>query len=76
MKRTKSKKKIVKIKEVAKKRLVKSPGVKKAKTAKAKPLKPIGRVTHFYGGIKVAIVKFKKSVRAGTGLYFKGATTD
>jgi hypothetical protein len=50
---------------------------KKAKTAKApKPAKPIGVVTHFYTEIKVAIVKFKKPVRVGTELYFKGATTD
>ena len=38
--------------------------------------KSIGRVTHFFGGIKVAIVKFKKPVKVGTRLYFKGATTD
>src|SRR3989344_2213934 len=38
--------------------------------------KPIGKITHFFGGIKVAIVKFKKPVKVGTRLYFKGATTD
>ena len=61
--------------------------VKKKKTApKAKPrekisppvkkLKPVGKVTHYYAHIKVAIVKFNTKVKAGTELYFKGATTD
>jgi hypothetical protein len=60
-----------------KKKLVKKKVKKAPKVAKApKPIKPIGVVTHFYTGIKVAIVKFKKSVRAGTELHFKGATTD
>ena len=44
--------------------------------AKPKAQKPIGTVTHFYNEIKVAIVKFKKPVRVGTELHFKGATTD
>ncbi len=38
--------------------------------------KPIGVVTHYYGGIEVAIVKFNKSVRVGDQIRFKGATTD
>jgi len=38
--------------------------------------KPIGLVTHFYGGIGVAIVKFNKAVKAGTTIAFRGATTD
>ena len=52
--------------------------IKKAKVVKkaAKPLKPVGAVTHFYAGIKVAIVKFKKPIRVRTELRFKGATTD
>ena len=45
-------------------------------TLHAKPLRPIGRVTHFYGGIKVAIVKFKQDIRKNTKVRFKGATTD
>lgn len=55
----------------------------KAKAGKTKMVspqksigKPIGVVTHFFGGIKVAIVKFKKPVKVGTRLYFKGTTTD
>ena len=46
------------------------------KKAKAKKVKPIGKVTHYYAHIKVAIVKFNTKVKAGKELYFKGATTD
>ena len=38
--------------------------------------KPVGVVTHFYKKIGVAIVKFNKTVPAGTKVAFKGATTD
>ena len=38
--------------------------------------KPIGAVTHYYGKIKVAIVKFNKSVKVGEKVRFAGATTD
>ncbi len=38
--------------------------------------KPIGKVTHFYGNLGVAIVKFSKEVGAGSELHFKGVTTD
>ncbi|MBI3589229.1 MAG: translation elongation factor-like protein [Candidatus Liptonbacteria bacterium] len=41
-----------------------------------KEQKPIGEVTHFYGHLGVAIVKFNKVVTVGTTLRFKGATTD
>lgn len=51
--------------------------VKKAvKAAKPKVIKPIGVVTHFYGGIEVAIVKFKVPVKKGSAISFRGATTD
>jgi hypothetical protein len=53
--------------------------VKKAKPAKKpapKKIKPVGTVTHYYAHIKVAIVKFNTKIKAGTELYFKGATTD
>lgn len=43
---------------------------------KTKKEQPIGVVTHYYGGIGVAIVKFKKAVEAGTEVKFRGATTD
>lgn len=38
--------------------------------------KPIGEVTHFYGGLGVAIVKFRQDVPAGADVTFQGATTD
>lgn len=38
--------------------------------------KPIGVVTHFYGGISVAIIKFTKAASVGDEIRFKGATTD
>ncbi len=49
--------------------------IKKAVPA-VKREKPIGVVTHYYGGIKVAIVKFKKVVKIGMEVDFRGATTD
>jgi U32 family peptidase len=58
------------------------PVVKKAKkqfitkVKMPKAPKPIGAITHFFGDIKVAIVKFKKPTKIGARLYFKGATTD
>lgn len=38
--------------------------------------KPIGEVTHFYGHLGVAIVKFNTNVSVGAKLHFSGATTD
>ncbi|MBI2033483.1 MAG: translation elongation factor-like protein [Candidatus Liptonbacteria bacterium] len=38
--------------------------------------KPIGEVTHFYGHLSVAIVKFNKTINVGAKVKFKGATTD
>ncbi len=48
--------------------------MKKKKSAKSN--KPVGKVTHYYTHIKVALVKFNTKIKAGTELYFKGATTD
>ena len=42
----------------------------------SKESKPIGTVTHFYGNLGVAIVKFNTTVSVGTRVKFKGATTD
>ncbi len=47
-----------------------------SKPQKVKKPKPIGVVTHFYGNIGVAIVKFKTTVKTGAALRFSGATTD
>jgi hypothetical protein len=60
---------------MAVKKKKKSPAVAK-KSARAKKIKPVGKVTHYYAHIKVAIVKFNTKIKAGTELYFKGATTD
>ena len=38
--------------------------------------KPIGTVTHYFGNLGVAIVKFNKLISVGAKLKFKGATTD
>ncbi len=42
----------------------------------SKAEKPVGVVTHYYGGLEVAIVKFAKAMPVGVKLHFKGATTD
>lgn len=60
----------------------KKSAVKKSAPKKVKkvipvaPSKPVGVVTHFFTAIKVAIVKFKKPVKAGVIVSFRGATTD
>lgn len=46
------------------------------RSAPPKKIKPVGKVTHYYTHIKVAIVRFNTKVKVGTELYFKGATTD
>ena len=38
--------------------------------------KPIGEVTHYYGGLGVAIVRFNQEVSDGASITFQGATTD
>ena len=43
---------------------------------KAAAEKPIGMITHFYGGIGVAIIKFNKAVKKGINIRIKGVTTD
>ncbi len=69
-------KKVKKIKKSVAIKKGKKPAVKRKKAAKAKVTKPIGRVTHYYGGIGVAIIKFNKAVPVGAMLHYKGATTD
>ena len=66
-------------KKTIKKKIAKKKTIKKKKPAvgkKAGAQKSIGRVTHFFGNLGVAIVKFKKPVSAGATVHFKGATTD
>jgi hypothetical protein len=62
-------------KKIAKKANTKKAAVKK-KAVPVKKIKPVGKVTHYYAHIKVAIVKFNTKVKTGAELYFKGATTD
>lgn len=50
--------------------------VTKAKAAQKAQGKPIGAVTHFYGNIKVAIIRFKKPVSVGETVAFRGNKTD
>lgn len=38
--------------------------------------KPVGEVTHYYGGLGVAIVKFNQDMPVGKNLTFQGATSD
>ena len=48
----------------------------KFKFNKSKEPKSIGEVTHYYGGLGVAIVKFNQSMKVGERVHFKGANTD
>lgn len=38
--------------------------------------KPIGEITHYYGKIGVAIIKFNREVKKGEMVHFKGPHTD
>lgn len=38
--------------------------------------KPIGKVTHYFDNLGVAIIKFSKGVKIGQDLNFKGADVD
>lgn len=69
------KKRSKKDKKVTVKKTVRK-AARKLAAKKAAVVKPIGRVTHFYSHIKVAVVKFSKAVRKGTPVRFHGATTD
>src|SRR3990167_2291646 len=63
------------------KKSIKRPSKKGRKTTPKKvdkkiETKPIGKITHFYGCIGVAIIKFTKPVNVGDSIQIKGATTD
>ena len=38
--------------------------------------KPIGKITHYYGHLGVAIIKFNRNVKKGEEVHFRGAHTD
>jgi len=46
------------------------------KAKKPKEPKAIGKITHYYGHLNVAIVKFSRVVKVGESVHFKGANTD
>lgn len=48
----------------------------KLRTKKSSGPKPIGVVTHYFGNLKVAIVKFNKPIKKGRVLRFLGATSN
>ncbi len=69
-------------KKIIRKKLIKRKVKKSAKKIAKKAVKkvsapkPIGKIIHFYGNIKVAIVKFNKPFKSGGAIKIKGATTD
>lgn len=63
------------VKKVIKKKVAKKKVVKKV-VAKPKKVKKLGEVTHFYGGISVAIIKCAEVIKLGQKVRVKGATTD
>ncbi|MEK7192288.1 MAG: hypothetical protein AAB646_02125 [Patescibacteria group bacterium] len=62
------------VKEKTEKPIRQAPAAAKAKAGRQG--KPIGVVTHYYGNLEVAIVKFKKPVKVGAKICFSGATSD
>ena len=48
----------------------------KTKSKKIVGPKPIGVVTHYFGNLKVAIIKFNKPFKKGKALRFLGATSN
>jgi hypothetical protein len=51
--------------------------IRASESARTRAPKPsaLGTVTHYYNGIRVAIVRFREPVRAGTRVRFSGHTT-
>ncbi|MEN9560840.1 MAG: hypothetical protein RIQ56_113 [Candidatus Parcubacteria bacterium] len=47
-----------------------------ATSKRGKAAKPIGTVTHYFGGIGVMIARFSVAVATGTKIRVRGATTD
>lgn len=62
-------KKVLKNKKKSEKKSVK-------KSVKKVARKPIGKVTHYYGGIGVAIVKFNKAVKKGEKVCFCSSASE
>jgi putative protease len=49
---------------------------KAKKEVKKEEEEEVGKVTHFFSNLSVAIVKAGKAIKKGDTLHFKGATTD
>ena len=75
-KKTKSRKVKKQTKKKQRRSSGKRPIVTKTKKGAGDLGKPIGKVTHYYGKIKVGIIKLLTTVSVGQTLYFKGATAD
>ena len=72
------KKKTVKKKPV-KKKVVKKPIKKKPVKKVVKPVvkgKEVGKVTHFFGHLSVAVIQVTGKLKVGDTIHIKGATTD
>jgi hypothetical protein len=68
-------KKVVKKVKPTKKKVVLKKKKATTKVSRLKSAKPIGRVTHYYTNIKVAIVKFSNPPKIGSMVRFEGNTT-
>lgn len=65
------------VKKASKKPLIKKknpikPKIKASLVAKVKKEKEIGRVTHYFSEIKVAVIKFKQPVKIGDSIRVTG----
>lgn len=56
------------------KKILKALGLSKQKVLRQD--KPVGEVTHYYGNLGVAIVKFNQDLMTGKNVTFQGVTTD
>ena len=70
------KKKVVKKKTVKKKPVIKKTLVKKKKEKKSKKETEVGKITHYFDHISVAVVKVSTKLKVGDTIHIKGATTD
>ena len=75
MKKKKSIKKKV-VKKSVKKPAKKTSKKKTIKKAVVKKEKKVGKVTHVFGQIKVAIIKVSGEIKQGDALHIKGGTSD
>jgi len=65
-----------KVAKAVKPRPAKAVGTRTKAPRKIAAPKPVGAVTHYFGKIKVAIIKFKQPVKVGSEIFIQGTTTD